>query len=279
MKIRSFQLNTFKAPGKLMFGATPDEKWAQLYPANEEGQCNWALRSLLIENEGELILIDSGFGVSNTKVLEEYCVDQFKPANEILKMQGVNPSGISYVVHTHLHIDHCGGSFIKNFNGKYEASFPYSKYVVSTAQLLVSESPTDFERDSFDEGVVSSFSGYPGLVRIEKEKFLFNWFELLIFNGHTSGLLVPVIHAGSKTIVFCGDLISSAAHIILQSASAYDVNPILTLAEREIFLEEAFENNYYLFFQHDLNIECCSLKKENSRIVPAAYYKVEELFD
>jgi glyoxylase-like metal-dependent hydrolase (beta-lactamase superfamily II) len=278
MYVKPIKLSSFRAPGQIMFGAAPAEKWQRLYPADEDGNCNWALRSLLIEHENKLVLIDTGFGNGNPELLKEYMVVDYTPANEILKKQGIDPSSITHIVHTHLHIDHCGGSFYKTLKGNFEASFPYSQYIVGTKQLETANNPTEFERDSFDNGIVNSFLNYPGLMKIGGEGFLFPWLEFLIFNGHTSGLLVPVIHWNKKSIAFCGDLIPTIAHLELNCASGYDMNQMMVLAERDEFLEEAFDNEYYLCFQHDALYECCSLKKENSRIVPAEYFNVEDVF-
>ena len=275
MHIKPLKLSSFKASGQMMFGATPAEKWQRLYPADEDGLCNWALRSLLVEHDGQAILIDSGFGNANTDLLDEYKVELYKPANEMLIKQGIDVSSVTHLIHTHLHIDHCGGGFLKTTKGLFEASFPYSQYIVGSKQLENAIKPSDFESESFDKEIVHAFRDYKGLVQIEKESFIFPWLELLVFNGHTKGMLVPVIHWNKKSLVFCGDLIPSAAHLMLNSASGYDVNQLMTLAEREEFLEEAFDNDYCLFFQHDSLYECCSLKKENSRIVSAEYFGVE----
>jgi hypothetical protein len=40
---------------------------------------------------------------------------------------------------------------------------------------------------------------------------------------------------------------------------AYDMFPLTTLSEKKVFLKEAVENNYILFFEHDAQVECCTL--------------------
>ena len=40
---------------------------------------------------------------------------------------------------------------------------------------------------------------------------------------------------------------------------AYDTRPLITMKEREVFFKEAIEKDYVLFFEHDINNECCSL--------------------
>ena len=41
---------------------------------------------------------------------------------------------------------------------------------------------------------------------------------------------------------------------------AYDTRPLETLKEKKLFLNEALQKNYILFFEHDPEIECCNLQ-------------------
>lgn len=57
-------LNTgnFKLDGGAMFGVVPKTIWQKTNPADSNNMCDWAMRSLLIENGKQLILIDTGIG-------------------------------------------------------------------------------------------------------------------------------------------------------------------------------------------------------------------------
>ncbi|MDP4588181.1 MAG: MBL fold metallo-hydrolase, partial [Flavobacteriales bacterium] len=52
----------FKLDGGAMFGVVPKSIWQKSNPADANNMCSWALRSLLIEEEGRLMLIDCGMG-------------------------------------------------------------------------------------------------------------------------------------------------------------------------------------------------------------------------
>jgi hypothetical protein len=62
MKLYSVNAGYFKLDGGAMFGVVPKSIWSNLNPADENNMCNWAMRCLLIEDEGKLILIDTGIG-------------------------------------------------------------------------------------------------------------------------------------------------------------------------------------------------------------------------
>jgi hypothetical protein len=62
------------------------------------------------------------------------------------------------------------------------------------------------------------------------------------------------------------DLLPSVGHIPVAWVMSYDVRPLQTLVEKEKFLNEAVENDYILFFEHDPKIECCTLKRTDKGI-------------
>jgi hypothetical protein len=57
----------------------------------------------------------------------------------------------------------------------------------------------------------------------------------------------------------------------------YDMFPLTTLQEKKAFLEEAYNNNYLLFFEHDPLIECCTLQRTDKGIRADQTFKLEEL--
>ncbi len=273
--LQTIELNHFKAPGTSMFGNSSLKEWQRLYTPDQEGLCKWALRSLFIKYGEYSLLIDAGFGNIREADLKEYHVENFINVGKRLDILGIK--NITHLLLTHLHLDHCGGLLHSEKSLKIENLFNSSQILLSNKQLNSAENPSSFEADSFQPEIVEAISRSANLKLIEKECFVFPWLELFLFNGHTRGLIVPVIHSPKCSIAFVGDLIPSVAHLILQSTMTYDVNQVLALAEREEFLEEAFENEYILFFQHDIFNECCSLKKEGNKIVPDSIFKLEEV--
>ena len=57
------------------------------------------------------------------------------------------------------------------------------------------------------------------------------------------------------------DLLPSAGHIPIPYVMAYDMFPLTTLSEKKAFLNEAVEKDYILFFEHDAQMECCTLQQ------------------
>ena len=77
---------------------------------------------------------------------------------------------------------------------------------------------------------------------------------------HTVGQILGLVRYGERTIVNSGDLIPLVGNISLSWVCGYDTQPLVTLKEKEVFLEESINNDYIFYFYHDLENECCTLK-------------------
>jgi len=69
----------------------------------------------------------------------------------------------------------------------------------------------------------------------------------------------------------------SAGHIPLPYVMAYDMFPLTTLNEKKTFLTEAVQNEYVLFFEHDPQIECCTLQTTEKGIRTLETFKLNDL--
>jgi hypothetical protein len=90
-------------------------------------------------------------------------------------------------------------------------------------------------------------------------------------------MMLPKINYNGRTVVFMADLLPSAAHIPLPYVMAYDMFPLTTLNEKKLFLTEAQQNDYVLFFEHDLLIECCTLQMTEKGIRVNETFKLSDL--
>ena len=79
--------------------------------------------------------------------------------------------------------------------------------------------------------------------------------------GHTHAMMLPHITYQGKTLVYLADLIPSTAHIKMPYVMGYDVQPLVTMQEKEKYLNAAAEDGHLLFFEHDPKIACATVKK------------------
>ena len=279
MEIYNIETGNFMCDGGAMFGVVPKVMWSRKYPCNDDNYCNCALRSMLVVDDGRRILIDNGTG---DKQSEEFFKHQHLngEATLINSLQevGYAPEDITDVVFTHLHFDHCGGAVKWNdARDGYELVFKNAQHWVSKQHWENYLNPSIREADAFFEENIMPIKEAGKLSFVESEGELFPNFEVRIFEGHTPGLMIPVINFNGQQIVFAGDFIPTAANVPVKWIASYDLNPKSSLQEKNSFLEEAVRDNAVLFLQHDIASECCSLKKTDKGIKADKLFSLSEL--
>ena len=301
MKLYSINTGYFKLDGGAMFGVVPKSMWNKLNPADENNMCSWALRCLLIEDEGKLILIDTGMGnKQNAKFFGHYYLHGDDTLEKSLAKHGFTKDDITDVFLTHLHFDHCGGSIEKD-GDKLIPAFKNATYWSNKNHWQWATQPNAREKASFlKENILPiQESGQLKFIEVNSEKAEFiseslvvskntpplstlnsplsTHLDVLIANGHTNAMMLPKINYNGKTIVFMADLLPSAAHIPLPYVMGYDMFPLTTLNEKNAFLTEAIENNYILFFEHDLVNECCTLQMTEKGVRVKEVFKLSDI--
>jgi glyoxylase-like metal-dependent hydrolase (beta-lactamase superfamily II) len=272
MKLHTINTGYFKLDGGAMFGVVPKSIWNKLNPADENNMCSWALRCLLIEDEGKLILIDNGMGdKQDAKFFGHYYLHGDDTLDKSLAKHGFNKDDITDVFLTHLHFDHCGGSIARE-GDKLVPAFKNATYWSNERHWEWATKPNDREKASFlkdnimpikESGQLKFFNITNKTPDISKlhvyNTELSDNLSFFTVSGHTDSMMLPKIKYKEKTIVFMADLLPSAAHIPLPYVMAYDMFPLTTLNEKKLFLTEAQQNDHVLFFEHDPLIECCNL--------------------
>jgi glyoxylase-like metal-dependent hydrolase (beta-lactamase superfamily II) len=285
MKLYSINTGFFKLDGGAMFGVVPKVMWQKLNTPDENNLCNWAMRSLLIEDGNKLILIDNGIGnKQDAKFFSHYYLNGNDSLESSLKQNGFSKDDITDVVLTHLHFDHCGGS-VERVDDKLQTAFINATYWSNELHWQWATEPNDKESGQlkFVEGVSSANHAAATITSIAKNPLqtvasnILPTLSYKIVNGHTDAMMLPQIKYKSHTIVYMADLLPSAAHLPIPYVMAYDMFPLTTLNEKKSFLSEAAENNYFLFFEHDATNECCSLQQTEKGVRTKEFIKISDL--
>lgn len=291
MKLYSINTGHFKLDGGAMFGVVPKSIWNKLNPADENNMCSWALRCLLIEENGKLILIDNGMGnKQDAKFFGHYYLHGTDTLDSSLAAHGFSKNDITDVFLTHLHFDHCGGSIVRE-GDQLVPAFKNAVYWSNQAHWKWATQPNDREKASFlkenilpiqESGqlkfIVPAMEEWSMLNTIEPMASPFSEnISILFANGHTDAMMLPVIQYKGKTIVYMADLLPSAAHIPLPYVMGYDMFPLTTLMEKKSFLTAALTKEYILFFEHDPLIECCTLQQTEKGIRQKEIFNLDEI--
>jgi glyoxylase-like metal-dependent hydrolase (beta-lactamase superfamily II) len=278
--VRLYTIDTgyFKLDGGAMHGVVPKSIWNKFNPADEKNLCTWAMRCLLIEDGNKLILIDNGIGdKQDFNFFRHYYLHGDDTLEKSIKKAGFGLEEITDVFLTHLHFDHCGGS-VKKANDQYTLAFPNATYWSNESHWSWAMKPNKREGASFlkENFLLIKESGHLKFID-QDQPSPFDNFEILFVDGHTEKQMLPKIKYKDKTIVFTADLIPSLGHIPVPYVMSYDVRPLITMEEKEGFLNEAADNNYILFLEHDPTVECCSVEKTERGVRQSSTFSLAQL--
>ena len=222
---------------------------------------NMVTRSLLLVNHEKKILIDTGNGTKwEEKFKKIYNIDTSNFSIEIsLARYGFEVEEITDVICTHLHFDHVGGN-TKIVEGEIVPTFPNATYWVSKENWELANHPSQKDAGSFME-IDWKVLAENGMIQIVdgKESFISGISTYLTY-GHTAGLLHPVITDGNQSIFYGADIIPMVAHIPIPWVMAYDIQPVVTVKEKEKLLTKIVDENWFLFFAHDPNVQACTVQ-------------------
>ena len=280
MKLYTIDTGFFKLDGGAMFGVVPKSIWQKTNPADEFNLCSWAMRCLLIQEGDRLILIDNGIGYKqDERFLKHYHLHGDDTLEKSLANLQFSKDDITDVFLTHLHFDHCGGSIERQADGNLVPAFKNATYWSNKEHWQWAVEPNDREKASFlkenilpiqESGKLKFIDTLDGVSFTDNIQIRFAF-------GHTDSMMLPQISYKGKTILYMADMLPSVGHIPMPYVMSYDMFPLKTLKEKKKFLEEAVQNDYILFFEHDPVNECCTLQETEKGIRVKDTFKLSEI--
>ena len=289
MKLHTINTGYFKLDGGAMFGVVPKTIWNRTNPADANNMCSWAMRCLLIEDSNRLILIDNGIGdKQDAKFFSYYYLHGDDSLTKSLQQKGFTADDITDVFLTHLHFDHCGGC-IKYNSGKagLETAFKNATYWSNRQHWEWATKPNPREKASFlKENILPiAESGQLKFIEVTNDddlsagtKEMGENISIFFARGHTDAMMLPHIKYKNKTVVFTADMLPSVGHIPLSYVMGYDTRPLLTLTEKEKFMNKAADNEYILFLEHDPVNECCIVERTERGVKLKKAYSLSDYF-
>jgi glyoxylase-like metal-dependent hydrolase (beta-lactamase superfamily II) len=294
MQLYTINTGFFKLDGGAMFGVVPKRMWSKIQSADANNLCTWAMRCLLIEDGGKLILVDNGIGnKQDAKFLGHYELHGEDSLDKSLAALGFHRNDITDVLLTHLHFDHCGGSIVREGELLVPA-FRHATYWSHSRHWAWATEPNDREKASFlkenilpiqesgqlrfvDEGRPAAGGAVNEATLETISDIIIPGLSVRLTEGHTAAMMLPQLTYKGKTLVFVADLLPSAGHFPLPYVMAYDMFPLTTLKEKRSFLQEAADGGYVVFFEHDPVHECCVPESSEKGIRAGQGFRLADL--
>ena len=284
MKLHPIECGNFKLDGGAMFGVVPKMLWQKTNPADKNNLVEVSSRSLLVETDNRLILIDAGMGNKQSKKFFNYYNrwGDFS-LEKSLKEKGFHRDEITDVFLTHLHFDHCGGAIIKNQKGNLIPAFKNATYWSHKKHWEWANNPNSREKASFLSENIRPIKESGQLTLLEGDEFIMQnsplGFDVIVVNGHTEKQMLPLISYKKRTIVFTADLIPTVGHLPLAYVMGYDTRPLISLEEKNRFLKLAYEKKFLLFMEHDPFHELIDLRQTEKGVRMNQNHTLKSFFE
>ena len=253
--------NQQRLDGGSMFGNAPRAVWSRWLEPDDQHRVPLACRTLLIQEPGRNILLETGIGAFfEPKYRERFGVEEEDHMLLVnLERLGVSHEDIDVVVISHLHFDHAGGLLTKHVDGKEpELLFPNATFVVGSEGWERAQHPHARDRASFlpHLNALLANSGRLHLVETEGKEvvrcpLLGDEWQFHVSHGHTPGLLLAEWATPDGPVLFAGDLIPGTAWVHVPITMGYDRFPEQLIDEKKRILSDLYTRGGRLFYTHD----------------------------
>ena len=266
MKIGRYTLHPvlagrFRLDGGAMFGVVPKVLWSRAHPSDENNRVEMVARSLLLEGEGRLVLVNCGIGQSwPDKERSMYAVSEAVSLERSLAELGFRPEQVTHVILTHLHFDHIGGAAVDR-GGGLEPLFQRAEHCVQKRHFDWAQAPSERDRASFRPETWECLARAGRLRQLTGEEQLLPGIFLHVVNGHTPGQQLVRVSDGGGNLLYCSDLVPFASQVRVPWIMAYDLAPLETLKEKRLLLGRAAAEGWQLFLEHDPAVVTCGVRE------------------
>jgi glyoxylase-like metal-dependent hydrolase (beta-lactamase superfamily II) len=249
------------ADGGGFFGLIPRVMWERVIRPNERNQIPGDARSLLIESDAGLVLVDTGFGDKFGEKMRNILGldDSTDRLVADLCRAGFAPEDVDWVILTHLHGDHAGGATRHvepaDLDSPIEPTFPKARYIAQRIDLADASFPNERTAATYDAANWQPLLDAGLLDVVDGPQQIGAHIRTDIASGHTAALQTVWVEDGGETLLFLGDACSWAAHMNrLAWVPSFDVMPMLSIETKRRLRAEAMRRDALLVFQHDAQV-------------------------
>ncbi|MCY4624304.1 MAG: MBL fold metallo-hydrolase [Chloroflexi bacterium] len=255
-----------KVDGGSTFGNVPREAWETMVKPDRRHRVRWGINALLIKTRDLNILVDDGAGA---KLDEEERENKGLNCNRLkkeLRELDLSPRDINYVVLTHLHFLHAGGSTRRTRNGDVVAAFPQARYLVQRTAWEDALAPNELGKRSFNSEDFLPLEKSGHLELIDGDYEIQPGVNIKVTDGHCRGHQVVVAEQLGNRFIYLGDLVPTAYHLGLPTISSQDQFPEDTLEQKRKFLNNAERDGSLLLFSHGTDTRGGYLERRSGKL-------------
>jgi glyoxylase-like metal-dependent hydrolase (beta-lactamase superfamily II) len=245
----------FRLDGGAMHGVVPKTIWSRLVSCDDKNRVTYSTNCLLVEMGGQRILVETGNGDKfPAREKEIYGIDHDRSVAAALRELGVEPESIDWVIMTHLHFDHAGGTTARRGSDLVPV-FPRARHVVQRREWEAAAHPHERNRASYLDENYAPLAAAGLIHQVEGEAELVPGVRVIPTPGHTPGHQSVLIDGGGSgpesRALFLGDVVPTSVHVRLPFIMAYDLDVEGTLASKKMLYPRAIAERWIVLWGHD----------------------------
>ncbi|HEX8953164.1 MAG TPA: MBL fold metallo-hydrolase [Polyangia bacterium] len=254
----------FRLDGGAMHGVVPKTLWSRLVSCDELNRVEYATNCLLVEGNGKRTLIETGNGDKfPAREREIYGIDHDQSVEKNLRAVGVEPESIDYVVMTHLHFDHSGGTTRRTASGGFAPVFARARHVIQRGEYEDATHPHERNRASYLAENFAPLAEAQLLQLVDGECEFAPGVRVIPTPGHTAHHQSVLIDDGhGHKALFLGDVVPTSIHVKLPFIMAYDLDVVGTLESKRRILGRAIDERWLVVFGHDKDLSAGYLGRD-----------------
>ncbi|MFZ1729915.1 MAG: MBL fold metallo-hydrolase [Bacteroidota bacterium] len=279
-QIDLIETGRLKLDGGAMFGVVPKPLWTKSNPTDELNRIEMTMRSLCLRKDNRVILVDTGVGHKESEKFHSIFAIDFSSftLTDGLARLGIKASDVTDVILTHLHFDHAGGS-VHGRGADLALTFPSATHYVQRMHWDWAMNPSDRDKASFLPDNYMPIRDAGRLQLLDGPEEIIEGLSLNVVNGHTFAQQLVRVHGENRSLLYAGDLVPMSSHVPGPWIMGYDLQPLVTLNEKNSILAQAAMNNDILLFEHDPAIEAATVQSTEKGFRLGGFGSLESLLE
>ena len=241
----------FALDGGSMFGVVPKALWSRLVAPDEKNRIPEACNCVLLEKDGERVLIETGYGCGWSEKEEDMFAMNGATIADALRKINVEPSSIRTVILSHLHFDHAAGVTL----------LPNATVIVQKQEWEDANSNRSTMSRTYLPRVLDSIRDRVEI--IDGNTIVCNDIQLTVRKGHTWGLQSVEFQDEHGIVCFCSDVMPTCNHVGLAYSMGYDMLPWDNARTKEVLLETAHAEGWRIVLYHEPDTPIVTVGKNN----------------
>lgn len=268
---------TFGLDGGAMFGVVPKALWERKKPADEINRITMVTNCLLVARGDDLVLVDTAIGAKGDEKFHKIfgIAPDRRTLPEAIREAGYELGDVTHVLLSHLHFDHCGWNTTER-GGGFVPTFPNARYWMERGEVDHGRSPNPRDAASYDAsnweplfeaGVVELFEDeaepVPGVRAVKAPGHNRDMCVVLLDGTEGAPVRSRSEGVGTETrAIFLADLVPTRAHVPTPWVMGYDLYPVTTMENKDLWLGRAADERWLCIFEHEADEPLARLVEE-----------------